>query len=105
MFDMQQIMEMAGRLKEQLNSAQQQAANARCTGDAGGGMVRITLNGRYEALEVRIDRQALQDVGLLEDLIRVALNQAAGKVAAELQQSMGGLAQGLGVDLSSVLPK
>ena len=105
MFEMKQIMEMAGKLKEQLATAQHQSANARCTGEAGGGMVCITLSGRYEAVAVHIDPQALQDVALLEDLVRVAVNQAVAKVGAEQQQSMGGLAQGLGVDLSAILPK
>ena len=102
--DLSNIMQMANQLREQFARNQAEAAKTRVTGEAGGGMVRVVLNGRYEALEVVVDPQLLAsgDRALLEDLLRAAFNQASSRVAEDLRQRMGSFAQGLGVDLSAL---
>jgi len=104
--DLNAIMQMAGQLKEQLSQAQSQAKNLRFTGESGGGLVRIVINGQHEALEVAIDPKVIdpEDPKLLEDLVRAAVNQATGQAANALQQNMGNMAQGMGVDLSAMFP-
>lgn len=102
--DMKQIMEMAGQLRAQLSEAHNQAKDARFTGEAGGGMVKITLNGRHQAVEVKIDPAAVDpsDLSLLEDLVRAAYNQAAKNLAEGMQQRLGNMAQSFGVDLGQL---
>ncbi len=102
--DWNQLMQVANQVREQLGQSQAEAAKLRLTGEAGGGMVRVVLNGRHEAIEVTIDEQVFRagDKALLEDLVRAAYNQAAEKVGAELRTKLGGLAQGLGLDLGAL---
>ena len=98
--DLSKLMDMAGQMQKQLATAQEEVAAARFEGEAGAGMVRVTLNGRYEVLGVRIEPVCAKgDVKLLEDLVRAACNQAGGKVSEALKARLGGMAQGLGVDL------
>jgi DNA-binding protein YbaB len=67
-------------------------------------MVRVVLSGKYEVIEVHIDPKVHEagDHTLLEDLVRAAFNQAAAQVAERVRERMGGLAQGLGIDLSAL---
>jgi len=102
--DLNNLMQMAGQLKAQLEQAQNKAAQEKFTGEAGGGLVRVVVNGRHELLEVELDPKVIDpnEKALLEDLLRAAVNQANTKVVGALQQQMGGLAQGMGVDLSAL---
>ncbi len=93
----------AGGLGGLLAQAQQAMAEAQQIGEevvegrAGGGVVRVEVNGRYEFSAVHIDPAAIDpdDLGLLEDLVLVALNDAASQItarqAAIQQRMMGGL--------------
>ncbi|OGQ81500.1 MAG: nucleoid-associated protein, YbaB/EbfC family [Deltaproteobacteria bacterium RIFOXYA12_FULL_58_15] len=101
--DIANLMQMATQVREQLANSQEAAARLRVTGEAGGGMARVVLTGKYEAVEVSLDPKLMEssDKALIEDLVRAAFNQAANKVAEELRQKMGNFAQGLGVDLSA----
>lgn len=102
--DLTQLMQIANQVKEQIGQSQAEAARLRIVGEAGGGMARVVMNGKHEVLEVTLDPKVISggDKGLLEDLIRAACNQASARVAEELRQRMGGLAQGLGIDLSAL---
>lgn len=92
-----------GGLGGLLAQAQQAMAEAQQVGEevvegrAGGGVVRVQVNGRYEFSAVHIDPAAVDpnDLGLLEDLVLVALNDAASQItarqAAIQQRMMGGL--------------
>jgi hypothetical protein len=102
--DMKQIMEMANQLRSQLADAQAEAGAQRYVGEAGGGLVRVVLNGRHEAVEVKIDPAAVDpdDLTLLEDLLRAAFNQASGQLSAGLKERLGSVAQTFGVDLSGI---
>ena len=102
--DLANIMELAKSVKEQLDNAQRESANLRVRGEAGGGLVAVVVNGRYEVLEVHIDPKAVDpsDLKLLEDLVRAATNQALANVGEALKSRVGSLASGLGFDLGSL---
>src|SRR2546427_11977136 len=96
--DMQQILEQAQRMQEQLLSAQEELADAEVTGTAGGGLVVATVTGSGELKSLTIDPKAVDpdDTETLADLIVAAVrdaNTSAQKLAAE---KMGPLAGGLG---------
>lgn len=74
------IMQQAQRMQEQLKKAQEELAGLEVTGQSGGGMVSITLNGSMETRRVRIDPAALGDAEMLEDLLAAAFNDAVNKV-------------------------
>lgn len=100
--DFNDILKMAGQVREQLASAQSQAGDTRVTGEAGGGLVRVVMNGKHEVLEVHIDPKTLtaSEVGLLEDLVRAAVNQAAARVSEQLRDRIADLGRQLGLDPS-----
>ena len=108
--DFSALMQISEKLRQELQRSQEEAQRARVTGEAGGGLVRVVLNGRYEAVEVTIDPKATSgdDRRLLEDLVRAAINQASARVSAEMQGRVGSFASSLGVDptlLSSLVGK
>ena len=102
--DLSNLTQLASQLREQLSQSQSEAADTKVTGAAGGGMVRVVLNGKYEVIELNIEPKAYDsgDRALVEDLIRAAFNQASAKIAEELRQRMGNFAQNFGVDLSAL---
>ncbi|MBI3178400.1 MAG: YbaB/EbfC family nucleoid-associated protein [Deltaproteobacteria bacterium] len=100
--DLSNLMQMAGQLREQLAQAQAQARELRIEGEAGGGLVRVVMNGQHEVLEIVIDPKALADKALLEDLLRAAFNQASARVQESVRDRMGGFARSFGIDLSAL---
>jgi DNA-binding YbaB/EbfC family protein len=99
--DMNKIMEMAAQMKTQLEGAQNEVANMRVRGEAGGGMVAVTMTGRFEVVEIKIEPSAMTDKQLLEDLLRAAFNQAVANANDAMKSKMGNLAGGMGMDLSA----
>jgi len=106
--DLSNLMQMAGQVKEQMENAQADAAKTIATGEAGGGMVKVVMNGNHEVTDVTIDPAIVnpEEVSLLEDLVRAALNQASGNVQGAMKDQMNNLVSGMGLDLSSLgIPK
>ena len=96
--DLQMIMQQAQKMQEQLIAAQAELASAEVTGQAGNGLVQVTMTAAGEVLAVRIDPQVVDpdDVDTLQDLVVGALQDAA-RAAQQLQaEKMGPLAGGLG---------
>jgi len=95
--DMNALMKQAQKLQADVNKVQEELAQLECEGAAGGGMVTATVNGQFEVVRVKIDKQVVDpnDVGMLEDLITAAINAAATKVREtskeRMQKVMGGL--------------
>lgn len=102
MFDFENLMKMAGEVKERMRAAQADAASIRATGEAGGGLVQATVTGRNELVQLTIDPKLLNvaEKSLLEDLICAAVNQAMVKVSGALQAKMAGMAKDMGVSPS-----
>jgi DNA-binding YbaB/EbfC family protein len=87
---MQQAMQMQERLQKQM-------AEMRVEGQAGGGMVKVVVNGSKQVIAVRLEPDAVSkdDVEMLQDLIVAAANDASRKVDEQLKQSMSGMMGGL----------
>jgi DNA-binding YbaB/EbfC family protein len=99
--DMQAILQQAQQMQEQLMAAQAELATAEVTGQAGNGLVQVTMTAAQEVRAVRIDPKVVDpdDVETLQDLLVGAL-QDASRAAQQLQaEKMGPLAGGLGGDL------
>lgn len=96
--DLQQLMQQAQKMQEQLVTAQSELAEAEVTGSAGGGLVTATMTGAGEVKSVRIDPGAVdpEDVETLEDLIVAALHAAAEEQRQLTERKLGPLAAGLG---------
>ena len=102
---MAQLMQQAQRMQEDLKRAQEEIAKLEVTGQAGGGMVSVTMNGRHEVRRVAIDRKVMaDDPEMAEDLIAAAFNDAVNKVAAASQEKMGTVAGGMNLPAGFKLP-
>jgi DNA-binding YbaB/EbfC family protein len=91
--NMNDLLKQAQKMQEQLMEAQAAAAEQVVEGQAGGGVVKITVTGGMEFQSVHIDPDAVDpdDVAMLEDLVLAAIHDAVGKVNELSQQAMGGL--------------
>lgn len=94
--DLQAMMRQAQEAQQRL---QQQMSELRVSASAGGGMVTVTVNGHKHLLTVTIDPEVVSkdDVGMLQDLVVAAVNDAHRKVDDELKRSIGGMMSGLGL--------
>ena len=90
-----QLMQQAQKMQENLQRAQEELAKLEVTGNAGGGMVSVTLGGRMDCRKVRIDPSVLADPEMAEDLIAAAFNDAVNKINAESQSKMSAATAGM----------
>jgi DNA-binding YbaB/EbfC family protein len=96
------ILKNAQRLQEQMGNLQNKLAAIIVTGQSGGGMVEVDINGRMEVLAVRIAPEAAEDIRMLQDLTAAAFNAALEKVRDRTGAEMGNLASGFGLPPGSV---
>lgn len=99
------ILKQAQKMQEDLQRAQERLAQEEVTGESGGGLVKVTMNGRHEVKRVVIDASLLgDDRDMLEDLVAAAINAAVQRVAERTQDSMAGLTAGLPLPPGFKLP-
>ena len=95
-FNLQDLMSKA---KAQYESLQRKMQETIVDASSGGGAITVKMDGRKQLLSLRIDPEALKsgDVEMLQDLVLAAVNEAARKVDAQIQSSVGGMLGGLGI--------
>jgi nucleoid-associated protein EbfC len=100
------LMQQLPHIKGEMEKLQQRMGQLVAEGDAGAGMVRVRINGRYEILAVQLTDEALRgdDREMVEDLIKAATNQAIGKVRELVAEETGKMATGLGLPTGMNLP-
>ncbi len=98
------LMKQAQQMQEQMQKAQEDLANLEVTGEAGAGMVQVTMTGRHDVRRVKIDPSLMDDREMLEDLISAAVNDAVHKVEASTQDKFSGMASGLNLPPGFKLP-
>jgi DNA-binding YbaB/EbfC family protein len=93
------LLRQAPRIKEEMERLQQRLGNITAEGDAGGGMVRVRVNGRLEVLHCDISEDALKtnDRELLEDLIKGATNQALDRARRLINEETAKMASSIGL--------
>jgi len=99
-----QLMQQAQKMQEQLKKAQEELGNLEVVGQAGGGLVSVTMNGRHEVRRVAIDPEIANDLEMIEDLVAAAINDAINKVQETSQEKMAGLTGGLNLPPGFQLP-
>jgi DNA-binding YbaB/EbfC family protein len=100
-----QLMRQAQQLQANMQKAQEQVAALEVTGESGGGMVKVTMNGRHEVRRVEIDPTvAASDREMLEDLVAAACNDAVRRVSEAVQQHMAGAMGGMQLPPGMKLP-
>lgn len=89
------ILKSAKELQSQITKLQEEAAARRHDGDAGGGMVRAVVDGKGTLVDIKIDPQAVNDVELLEDLVKAAVGAAVAKSQEAMKSELASLSGGL----------
>ena len=110
MFDM---MKMMGKMKEvqaRIKEAQDNLVKLTATGESGGGMVKVTVNGKKQIIAIDIDAAILkpEDKILIQDLVVAAVNKASDEAEALAKEEMRKSTEGLlpnipGMDLSNLM--
>ena len=98
-FDLQGLLQQAQQMQEQLETAQEQLADARVDGSAGGGAVTVTVNGIGELQSVTVkagtfDGSSADDLSDLGDLVVAAYRDAKAQADALASNALGPLAGG-----------
>jgi len=95
-FNLQDLMSKA---KSQYESLQKKMQETIVESTAGGGAITVKMDGRKQLLSLRIDPEAVKsgDIEMLQDLVVAAINEAARKVDAQMQSTVGGLLGGMGI--------
>jgi nucleoid-associated protein EbfC len=97
MKDIGKIMKQAQQLQEKMARLQEELASKTVEASAGGGMVVATVNGKFELVSLRIEKDAVnpEDVEMLQDLVVAAVNEgirrAQEMVSGEMSKLTGGL--------------
>ena len=97
--DMSALLAQAQQMQQQLMEAQEQLAASEVHGQAGGGLVQVTMKGSGEVVAVSIAPKVVDpgDIETLQDLIVGALGDASKQVTLLAQSRLGPLAGGLGI--------
>ena len=100
------LMKNLPKIKEEMDRLQQKLGQITADGDAGGGMVKVRVNGRLEVLSCVISEDAMRqgDKELLEDLITSAVNMGLQKSRQLVAEETGKMATGLGLPAGMNLP-
>ncbi len=90
------LMKQAQQMQEKMQQLQAEIAQAEVVGEAGAGMVKITMTGRHDVKNVDIDAGLLsEDKDVLEDLIAAAMNDAVRRAEKHQQEKMSELTSGM----------
>jgi DNA-binding YbaB/EbfC family protein len=93
--DIANLLKSARQLQGNVEKMQQEMASKRFEGQAGGGMVHAVVDGRGTLIDIKIDPQAVEDVELLEDLVKAAVGSAVAHSQEQMKSELSGLAGGL----------
>lgn len=84
------MVKQAQKVQKQMGELQEQFAEKRFEASAGGGMVRVVVDGKQRLKEIKLSPEALneKDITLLEDLILTAISEAQKTSEDQMQESI-----------------
>ncbi|GBL05889.1 YbaB/EbfC family nucleoid-associated protein [Glaciecola sp. KUL10] len=99
------MMKQAQQMQEKMKKAQDELATLEVTGEAGAGMVKITMTCNHNIRRVDIDESLMDDdKDMLEDLIAAAMNDAVRRVQETSQEKMAGVTGGMSLPPGFKMP-
>lgn len=99
------MMKQAQKMQEDMQKAQEEIANMEVEGQAGGGMVKVVMNGRHELRSVELDDSLMSDdKEMIEDLLAAAVNDAVRRIEQQSSEKMSGVTAGLNLPGGMKLP-
>jgi nucleoid-associated protein EbfC len=98
------LMKQAQQMQDRMKKAQEELAHVEVEGQAGSGLVKVTMTCAHVVRRIVIDPTALDDREMLEDLVAAAVNDAVRLVAETSQAKMSGFTAGLNLPPGFKLP-
>jgi DNA-binding YbaB/EbfC family protein len=98
------LMQQAQKMQQEMQKAQEELANMVVTGEAAGGLVKVTMTGKHAVRRVEIDPSLLDDAEMLEDIVAAAMNDAVNRVATTTQERMSDMTAGIPLPPGMKLP-
>ena len=94
-----EMMKNLGGLQNQLKEAQEKLGALRATGSSGGNMVQVTLNGKFELMDIKLDPICVdnRDVPMLQDLIIAAHHAAVENMQEKMKSELGPMLGGMNI--------
>lgn len=104
--NLQKMMKQAQEMQNKMQQMQQRLEAEEMDGSAGGGLVKVRINGKNMMLNVNIDESLMkpEEKDVLEDLLIAAYNDARAKVDAAFNDQMGAMTSGLNLPPGFKLP-
>ena len=99
--DMKQMMRQAQKMQKQLAEAQEELKDMSYEASAGGGMVKVVVDGDMTVSEITIDPEAVDpdDVEMLQDMVAAAVNEALRGMAQISEQRLSAVTGGAGMGI------
>ncbi len=93
------IMKQAKKMQERMANLQKELETKTVEAQAGGGMVSVVVNGKYEIVSLKIEKEVVnpEDIEMLQDLITAAVNEGVRKAQEMASSEMGKITGGLNI--------
>jgi DNA-binding YbaB/EbfC family protein len=99
------LMKQAQQMQANMQKMQEDLAKAEVKGEAGAGLVSVTMNGRHDVKRVHIDDSLMtEDKEMLEDLLAAAVNDAVRKIETQNREQMAKMTAGMGIPPDFKMP-
>jgi DNA-binding YbaB/EbfC family protein len=98
------LMQQAQKMQQEMERAREEMERLEVTGEAGGGLAKVAMDGRHAVKRIQIDPSLMDDREMLEDILTAAFNDAVNRVAEANQQKMSDLTAGLSLPPGFKLP-
>lgn len=99
------IMKQAQQMQERMQKSQEELANVEVTGEAGAGMVKVTMTCNHNVKRVHIDDSLMDDdKDMIEDLVAAACNDAVRRVAETSKEKMADITGGMNLPPGFKMP-
>ncbi len=91
------MMKQVQKMQEKMAQVQQELEQKTVTAESGGGMVKVTANGKQQIVNIQIEKEVVnpEDVEMLEDLVLAATNKALEEASRMAQEEMAKATSGL----------
>lgn len=93
------MMKQAKMMQKKMQQIQEELKKTEFDASAGGGAIKVKVNGEQEVLEVKINKEMVdaEDLEMVEDMVVVAINDAISQSKQKMQEEMGSLTGGLNI--------
>lgn len=93
------MMKKIQQMQEEMAQVQEEVENSEFTSSSGGGAVEVTVNGRHEAISIKMDPEIVnpEEIEILEDMIIAAFNESVRKANDAMEQGMERAKGGLSI--------